>query len=133
MAQVDREERLKSSRGEIFNQYNKNLGTATTASFVNLLTIDATPIRSSVFVIHNRTAGDLDFEILGNAETDADITAPTGTNDDDKGWVVLNTGSIATTVAPTVVAITDPYTQLVVRAKHTTTTTTVDIWHRGEN
>lgn len=133
MVQATRSEKLQSPQGEIYNQYDKNLGIATTASFVTVLTVDSTPIRESVFVIHNRTAGDLDYEILGNSDHDDDITAPTGTDDDDGGWVVLATGSIATTVAPTVETLSNPYTQVVVRVKHTSTTTTADVWHRGEN
>lgn len=133
MAQATRSEKLQSPQGEIYNQYDKNLGTATTGSFVIVLTVDSTPIRESVFIIHNRAAGDLDYEILGNSDHIDDITAPSGTDDDDKGWVVLATGSIATTVAPTIETLSNPYTQVVVRVKHTTTTTTADIWHRGEN
>lgn len=133
MVQATRTEKLQSPQGEIYNQYDKNLGTATTASFVTVLTVDSTAIRESVFVIHSRTGGDLDYEILGNAEHLDDITAPTGTDDDDDGWVNLASASIATTVAPDVVAITNPYTQVVVRIKHTTATTDVDVYHRGEN
>jgi len=133
MVQATRSEKLQSPQGEIYNQYDKNLGTATTASFVTVLTIDSTAIRESVFVIHNRTAGDLDYEILGNSEHLDDITAPTGTDDDDDGWVNLASASIATTVAPAVETLSNPYTQVVVRVKHTTTTTTADVWHRGEN
>lgn len=133
MVQATRSEKLQSPQGEIYNQYDKNLGTATTGSFVTVLTVDSTAIRESVFVIHNRTAGDLDYEILGNAEHLDDITAPTGTDDDDDGWVTLASASIATTVAPDVVPITNPYTQIVVRIKHTTATTDVDVYHRGEN
>jgi len=133
MVQATRTERLASPQGEIYNRYDKNLGTATTGTFVTVLTVDSTAIRESVFVIHNRTGGDLDYQILGNSEHLDDITAPTGTNDDDDGWVVLGTGSIATTVAPSVETLNNPYTQVVLQVKHTTTTTTADVWHRGEN
>jgi len=133
MVQATRSEKLQSPQGEIYNQYDKNLGEVTTASFVTVLTVDSTPIRESVFIIHNNGSGDVDWEILGNAEHIDDIVAPTGTNDDDKGWVVLKSSSVATGTAPSVETLSNPYTQVVVRIKHTTTTTDVDIWHRGEN
>lgn len=124
----------KRVRG-IYTQYDKNLNVSTTASFVNQLVIDATPLRESVIIIHNNGAGDVDYEIVGTAEHPDDIVLPTGTNDDDKGWVVLlnGTGSIATGVVPLKQSFTNPWTQVVVKIKHTTTTTTVDIWSRGEN
>lgn len=133
MVQATRSEKLQSPQGEIYNQYDKNLGVATTGSFVTALTVDSTPIRESVFIIHNNAAGDLDYQILGNAEHLDDIVAPTGTDDDDKGWVVLKSASIATTVAPDIETLSNPYTQIIVQIKHTTLTTDVDIWHRGEN
>ena len=133
MVQVSRPERLESPQGAIFNQYDKNLGLSTTSSFVTVLTVESIPIRESVFIIHNKGAGDLDWQILGNAEDLIDIVAPTGTNDDDKGWVVLKASSVASGAAPSVETLSNPYTQVVVRLKHTTTTTDVDIWHRGEN
>lgn len=133
MAQATRSERLQSPKGEIYNQYDKNLGTATTASFVTALTVESVPIRESVIVIHNNAAGDLDWQILANAEHLDDIIAPTGTDDDDEGWVSIETGSIATTIAPKIVTFSNPWTQIVVQIKHTTLTTNADIWHRGEN
>ncbi|KKM02105.1 hypothetical protein LCGC14_1787750 [marine sediment metagenome] len=133
MVQSTRTERLQSPKGEIYNQYDKNLGTATTASFVTALTVDCTPIRESVVVIHNNAAGDLDWQILGNSDHIDDIVAPTGTNDDDKGWVIIQSGSKATTVAPEVITFSNPWTQIIIQIKHTTLTTDVDVWHRGEN
>ena len=133
MVQATRSEKLQSPQGEIYNQYDKNLAEATTGSFVIALTVDSTAIKESVFVIHNNAAGDLDYEILGNAEHLDDIVAPTGTNDDDKGWVNLKSASVASGAAPAVDTLSNPYTQVVVRIKHTTATTDVDIWHRGEN
>ncbi len=126
-------EQLKSSRGGLYNQFDKALGIATTGSFVTVLTIDCLPIRESVFVIHNNAGGDLDYQILANADHPDDIVAPTGTNDDDKGWVLLGTGSVATTVAPAIETLTNPYTQVIIQIKHSSSTTNVDIWHRGEN
>ena len=55
------------------------------------------------------------------------------TNDGDKGWVALVTGSVATTVAPDGHTLSNPYTKGIVQIKHTTGTTNVDSWHRGEN
>jgi len=133
MAQVDRAEQIKSSRGGIYNQYNETEEVATTASFVTALDVDCVPIRESLFIIHNNAGGDLDYQILGNVRHLDDIVAPSGTNDDDKGWIVIASASIATTVAPDEVVVTKNYTQIVVQIKHTTATTNVDIWHRGEN
>lgn len=116
----------------VLDQYDEIIATATTATFVNALTVNSIGIRESIFVIHNETAGDLDWEILANARTPSLITAPDGTNDDDEGWVVLKTGSIASGAVPVVESLSNPYTQVVVRIKHTTATTNVDIYHRGE-
>lgn len=117
----------------VLDQYDEIEEVATTASFVNTLTINSVGIRESHLIIHNNAGGDLDYEVLGNNKDPADIVAPTGTNDDDKGWVeVVTPASIATTVAPDEINITNSYSQVIVRIKHTTATTNVDIWHRGE-
>jgi len=130
---VTKSEVLRSSRGGIYNQYDKDLDRATGASFATALTIDCKPIRESVIVIHNNDVGDLDWQILANANRLSEIIVPNGTDDDDDGWVIIQSGSIATTVVPTVVTFSNPWTQLVIQTKHTTATTNVDIWHRGEN
>ena len=106
---------------------------ATTAAFVTALDIDSRTIRSSVFVIHNNAGGDLDYQILANAKPLSSIINPAGSNDDDKGWVTLATGSVATTAAPSIQTLSNPYTRVIVQIKHTSSTTNVDIWHRGEN
>ena len=123
MAQVDSEEKnaIKS------NQYSKNEAVATTGSLVNVLTVDMRALTQGNFVIHNQAAGDLDYVVLATMRDFATIVAPTGTDDDDDGWVTINSASIATTVAPDEINITLPYTQLVVQIKHTTLTTDVDI------
>jgi len=134
MVQSDRgREKLANDGGSLTGQYNENEEVATTAAFVTALDVDSRSIRESVFIIHNNAGGDLDYQILANARPLADIVAPAGTNDDDKGWVVLSTGSIATTVAPTIETLSNPYTKVIVQIKHTSLTTNVDIWHRGEN
>jgi len=116
----------------VLDQYDEVEEVATTATFVNTLTIDSIGIRESHIIIHNNAGGDLDYEVLGNNRISTSIVAPTGTNDDDKGWVVASSGSIATTVAPDEINISNTYTQVIVRIKHSTATTNVDIWHRGE-
>lgn len=124
---------LPRPQGGIYNQFDEVIDQATTSSFVIAIDIDSRAVRESVIIIHNVTGGDLDWEILGNARNFDTIVAPTGTNDDDKGWVVVASGSIATTIAPTVTAITNPYTKLIVQIKHGTTTTNTSVWHRGES
>jgi hypothetical protein len=134
MAQINtNREKIANDGGSLIGIYNENEGVATTCAFTDGLDVDARAIRESVLVIHNKTTGDLDWRVLANARPLSSIVAPTGTNDDDEGWVVIQTGSIATTVAPTVVTFSNPWTKFIVQVKHTTLTTNVDIWHRGEN
>lgn len=113
--------------------YNKNLNKATTASFVTQLQVNVRGLRQSVFVIHNNGAGDLDYEILATIEESGSIVDPTGTNDDNKGWLSLKSGSIATGIKPVKHALKDSWTRVLVRIKHTTATTNVDLRHRGQN
>ena len=87
---------------------------------------DYNEYNKSNITIHNQAAGDLDWEIL--ATTKNGSAAPTGTDDDDKGYVTVASGSIATTAALVETEITKKYARVVVRAKHTTTTTTARIW-----
>ena len=134
MAQTNSRGDSKDSRTLNIEQfYSENLAEATTASFVTALDVDSRPIRESVIVIHNRTAGDLDYQILANARPRADIVNPTGTDDDNKGWVVLKSASIASTVAPDKFSLSDTWTQVIVRVKHTSDSTIVVVTHRGEN
>ena len=116
-----------------FNLHKKNEAVATTAAFVNVLTVDMRSVDEGNLTIHNETAGDLDYEILGTMRDFATIVVPTGTNDDDKGWVSIASASIATTAAIAEVNITLPYTEIVVRIKHTTLTTNADIYFKGNN
>jgi hypothetical protein len=111
--------------------YKHDEAIATTASFVNVIDeTDYEDIESSTIIIHNQAAGDLDYEILAAIKNGADT--PDGTNDDDKGYIVLTSGSIATTVAPVKLNISDVYSRVVVRVKHTTTTTTARVWFKGD-
>ncbi len=132
MVQVDRTEILSRKEGGIYEQYNHNKNIATTATYATLLDIDCRAINESVFIIHNVTGGDLDYQILATAEDIRSVVDPDGTNDDDKGWVNLKTNSIATGTAPVIETLGNPYTRIVLQIKHTTLTTDVSAWHRGE-
>lgn len=131
---VTRTEILARPKGGLYNQYDEVIDQATTAAFVTAIDVDSRPVRESVIVIHNVTAGDLDYKILGNARDFDTIVDPDGSNDDDKGWVEVVAETIITTgSAPDVVIVTNPYTRLIVQIKHTTATTNVSVWHRGES
>ena len=107
-------------------------GLATTASFVTIIQVDPIDINRSTIVIHNSAAGDLDYQILATTRALSLIEEPTGTDDDDKGWVVLSSASIATTAVPKIeTASFDPYTRFVVQVKHTTLTTNVSVYFTG--
>lgn len=129
MAQSNTEEKYGTG---VVALLSKNLTVATTASFATALTVDSKPIKDSTIIIHNQGAGDLNYQIIATAVDIESIVAPTGTNDDDKGWVTLASGSIATTIAPDVHTLSDSYTQVLVQIKHTTLTTNVHLWYRGE-
>lgn len=123
----------KDGKSNFLDQYDEIEETATTASFVIALTINCVGVRESEIFIHNNAGGDLDYEVLGNLRDPTLIVAPTGTDDDDKGWVpVVAAGSIASGAVITEINFSNPYSQVVLRIKHTTATTNVDIWHRGE-
>ena len=100
--------------------YNKQLNKTTTASFVRVLQINMRGLRDSAIVIHNNAAGDLDYQILGTVEKTADIADPTGTDDDNKGWVVIAAASIATTNLPDDLAL-----GLMMGTKNNTTTAAI--------
>ena len=117
----------------ISDYFSKNKGVDTTSSFVTILEVTVRGIRNGAFIIHNQGVGDLDFKILGTLEHPSDIVDPTGTNDDDKGWIVLTTSSIATTIKPSIFSLSDSYTKIIIQIKHTTATTKVDVYYRGEN
>jgi hypothetical protein len=111
--------------------YKHDEAYATTASFVNVIDVtNYENVENSSIVIHNQAAGDLDYEILAAVKNGA--AAPTGTNDDDKSYTTLASGSIATTAAPVRTNITDAYSRVVVRLKHTTLTTTAYVWYKGD-
>lgn len=117
----------------ISEYYNKQPGLLTTSSFVNALAINCRGLRDGVIVIHNTTSGgDLDYEIIATNFPPDDITTPTGTDDDDKGWVVLKSASIASTIAPDKFSLGDTWTQVLIRIKHTSDSTIAVITHRGE-
>lgn len=99
----------------------------TTASFVNVIDItDYENFDKCSIVIHNQAAGDLDYEILAAVKNGA--AAPTGTNDDDESYTSLATGSIATGAALVRTNVTDVYSRIVIRLKHTTLSTTARVW-----
>ncbi|HEC66170.1 MAG TPA: hypothetical protein ENI23_12840 [bacterium] len=130
---VVRTEILSRPKGGLYNQFDEVEDVATTSAFVTALDIDLRAVRESVVIIHNVTAGDLDYQILANARDFSNIVAPTGTNDDDKGWVSLQSASIASGAIPAIETLSNPYTRMVIQIKHTTATTDVSIWHRGES
>jgi hypothetical protein len=110
----------------------ENLGTATTAAFVSLLDIDCRNVIDGLVVIHNKTGGDLDYKILATIRDYDTVSLPTGTDDDDKGWVEQTAETvIATTAAPDQIVISNTWSRIVVQAKHTTLTTDVDVYFRG--
>ena len=134
MAQVNRNGGSATKpKISMIENYAKNLSVNTTANFVNLLDIDSRGDSTGNIIIHNDAGGDLDYQILANAKPLSSIVDPAGSNDDDKGWVTLATGSVATTAAPSIQTLSNPYTRVIVQIKHTSSTTNVDIWHRGEN
>lgn len=132
MPQVDREEILSRKQGGLYEQVNNNKSVATTGTYADALDVDCRGVGESVFVIHNEGAGDLDYQILANAEDIRTIADPTGIDDDDDGWVVLGSGSVATATAPAIETLGNPYSRIIVQIKHTTLTTNASIWHRGE-
>ncbi|MBC8549025.1 MAG: hypothetical protein H8D23_05180 [Candidatus Brocadiales bacterium] len=132
MVQNDKmREKYANDGGSVVGQYNEYEEVATTSSFVTALDVDARGIREALLIIHNNAGGDLDYQVLGNIKQLEDIVDPTGTDDDDKGWVVISSASAATNTAPDVIALNSPYTRYVVQIKHTSLTTNVDIWFRG--
>jgi hypothetical protein len=121
----------KNGTGRRHIDYKHDEAITTTASFVNVIDItDYENIDKSSIVIHNQAAGDLDYEILAAVKNGA--IAPTGTNDDDKSYTTLASGSIATTGAAVRTNITDAYSRVVVRVKHTTLSTTAYVWYKGQ-
>lgn len=135
MAQVDdMRERVDASAGSLVGQYNENEDVTTTTSFVNALDIDARGVRESVIVVHNKGSGDVTYDIIANPRPLAKIVDPTGTNDDDKGWVEIKSATaISSGAAPSISTFSNPYTRVLVRIKHVTSSTDVNIWHKGQN
>jgi len=109
----------------------KNINVATTAAFVTNLDVDARLIRDGELFIHNVTAGDLDYQVLVTTEDYDAVVLPTGTNDDDKGWVVHSSASIASAAAIAEITFAKTYTRIIVQIKHTTATTDVNVWFNG--
>ncbi len=115
------------------DQHDEIENVSTTPTFVTALTVNGILPRESTFVIHNKGSGDLSYQILGNIRDISKIVEPTGTNDDDKGWIVLkDSTSIAADAVPAKETLSNPYTQILVQIKHLTSTTTVNIYHKGE-
>lgn len=125
---------IQEKNAFVFGLHKNNLAVSTTASLVNVLTVNLQAVKvGSQVLIHNQGAGDLDYVVLGTYANSALIVAPTGTNDDDDGWVSIAAASIATAGAVADIAISKAFSQIVVRIKHTTLTTPVDVWFRGTN
>lgn len=114
-------------------EYDEKLAQATTTSFVIALDIDIRDIDECMFLIHNSAAGDLTYDILGTIKYPNTQVTPTGTDDDNKGWKSLNSGTVASGGVPLVFALTNPYSRIVILIKHVTTTTNVDVYYRGIN
>ena len=131
MAQASYSKRLGTG---VTIYHDKNLNVSTTATFTTALDIVTSSLRESTFVIHNKGSGDLDYQILGNLDVNSDITLPTGTDDDDAGWIVLKASTtIGTGIAPAVETLSNPYTRILIQIKHTTLTTNVNLYHRGQS
>jgi len=104
----------------------------TTASYVTILDIDSRNVVDGLFVIHNSNTGDCTYQILATIRDYDTVVLPTGTNDDDKGWVVQTAGTVAaTTTAPDEVVISKAWSRIIVQAKHVEATTKVSTWFRG--
>jgi hypothetical protein len=119
----------KNGRGDkkVPIRYISEEAYVTTASFVNVIDItDYEDFNKCSIVIHNQAAGDLDYEIWAAVKNGA--AAVTGTNDDDNSWTTLATGSIATTAALVRTNVTDTYSRIIIRLKHTTLSTTARVW-----
>jgi len=128
MAQVDNN---TGTTDQIVEILAENEEVATTASFVTCLDVDARRVRDGELIIHNNAGGDLDYQVLATVKDFDTVSDPTGTDDDDKGWIVHTSASQATTAAPDEITIAKTYSRLIVQIKHTTLTTNVDVWFRG--
>lgn len=117
---------------DVQDQYDEALDATTTSSYVNTLTINSIGVSNSTITIHNNGLGDLDYELLATVRNPTDIVAPTGTDDDDEGWIELVAEvQLAADAEIDEIIVVNRYTQIVVRTKHTTLATEVDILHRG--
>jgi len=118
----------------ITENYAKNLSTTITNAYVNELDVDSRGDTTSNIIIHNGGVGDLDYRVLGTCEHIDSIVAPVVSDgiNRDNGWIVLVTGSIATTTVPKEYDIANNfYTKIVVQVKFTTATTVTRTWYRG--
>lgn len=114
-------------------EYDETLAQATTSGFLSAIDINVRDIDESLFLIHNSAAGDLSYDILGTIRYPNIQVTPTGTDDDNKGWKSLNSGTIASGAVPAVFALTNPYSRIVILIKHVSATTNVDVYYRGIN
>jgi len=141
MAQVDQaREKYMNDGGSLVSYQNKNISVASTDAYATILDIDSRGLRSSVITLFNTHASnDCLYEIWATALDKASITAMTGTDDTDlhNGWVQIGTEATLTASATTgtIVALTNPYTQIVVRIKASAggSQGTIIAIHRGEN
>jgi len=133
MAQTNQSGKLGRLKNGVYENYAENLAVVTTGTFENALDVDCRAVFKANIVIHNDAGGDLDFRILANIRPIADIVAPVAVDSTNRGngWIVLSTGSIATSAAPTQYKVEESYTKVIVQIKHTTSTTNTDIYYRG--
>jgi len=118
----------------INENYAKNFSASITNAYVNELDIDSRGDVTCKVIIHNGGVGDLDYRVLGTCEHIDDIIPPVvlGGINRDNGWVVLASGSIATTTGAKEYDIADNfYTKIFVQVKFTTATTITRTWYRG--
>ena len=115
------------------NIYANSQAKLTTACPVVDITKTMLGLSTATITIHNLGAGDVIWDIYGTFRDTPTIVAFSGTDDDDEGWVLDSSGTIATGAAPTVTCITKPYTQIVTRLSHMCCATTVDTWFKGSS
>ena len=133
MAQTNQSGKLGRLKNGVYENYAENLAVATTGAFVNQLDVDCRAVSKANIVIHNDASGDLDFRILANIKPIASIVAPIATDSKNRGngWIILSTGSVASSAVPTQYKVDETYTKIIVQVKHTTATTNTDIYYRG--
>jgi len=129
MAQVNYNPSQVESTSEV---QAENRAYPNTASYTTILDIDNRNVVDGLFIIHNSAAGDCTYKILATIRDYDTVVLPTGTDDDDKGWIVHTAETVAaTTTAPDEIVIANTYSRIIVQVKYVTTTTNVDAYFRG--